>query len=70
MYPQSMFCAKIRKILKKFLLKIFIFYNFKNPCIPHGHVFVMSVDILDDFSGNIIIITVFKSLITFQLIID
>ena len=26
-----------------FLMKIFIFYNFKNLCILHGHVFVMNI---------------------------
>ena len=26
---------------KHFILKIFIFYNFKNLCILHGHVFMM-----------------------------
>ena len=36
MYSQSMFGAKKKKILK-----IFIFYNFKNLCILHGRVFVM-----------------------------
>ena len=29
------------KNIKIFLLKIFIFYNLKNFCILHGHVFVM-----------------------------
>ena len=29
------------KITKKILMKILIFYNFKNLCILHGHVFVM-----------------------------
>ena len=33
--------SKIKKNIKKFILKIFIFYNFKNLCILHGHVFVM-----------------------------
>ena len=41
MYPQSMFWSKNKKNSKFFLLKIFIFYNFKNFCILHGHVFVM-----------------------------
>ena len=45
MYSQSMFLAKIRKILKHFYcqMKIFNFYNFKNRCILHGHVFVMII---------------------------
>ena len=43
MYPQSMFGAKIRTISKFFALKIFIFYNFKNFYILHGHVFIMNV---------------------------
>ena len=45
MNPQSMFLAKIRKKKKSknLLLKIFIFYNFENLCILHGHVFVMNV---------------------------
>ena len=38
MYPQSKLSTKIRKISKHFYLK---FYNFKNLCILHGHVFVM-----------------------------
>ena len=33
--------AKIRKISIFFLLKIFVFCNFKNLCILHGLVFVM-----------------------------
>ena len=44
MYPQSMFRAKIRKISDFFLLKIFIFDNFKNLCILHGHVFVTNYE--------------------------
>ena len=40
-YPQSMFWAKIRKISKFFSGKFFIFYNFKNLFILHGHVFVI-----------------------------
>ena len=43
MYPQTMFWAKIRKISFFFLMKFFIFYNFKNLCILHGHVFVMTL---------------------------
>ena len=35
------FGAKIKKIKKK-LMKIFIFDNFKNLCILHRHVFIMS----------------------------
>ena len=30
-----------KKNIKIFLMKIFIFYNFKNLCILHGHVFIM-----------------------------
>ena len=44
MHPQSMFGAKIKKY-QFFLLKIFIFYNFKNLCIWHGHVFIMYRDV-------------------------
>ena len=40
-YPQSMFWSKNKKNVKIFLLKIFIFHNFKSLCILHGHVFVM-----------------------------
>ena len=40
-YPQSMFWSKNKKNIQKFLLKLFIFYNLKNLCILHGHVFVM-----------------------------
>ena len=29
------------KNIELFLLKIFIFYNFKNHCVLHGHVFTM-----------------------------
>ena len=44
MYPQSMFRAKIRnENSKHFLLKIFIFYNFKNLCILHERVFAMTL---------------------------
>ena len=42
MYPQSMFWSKNKKNVNFFfLLKIFIFYYFKNFCILHGRVFVM-----------------------------
>ena len=41
MYPQSMFLAKIRKIFKKFHLKMNIFTAVKYCCILHGRVFVM-----------------------------
>ena len=41
-YPQSVL-SKNKKNIKTFLLKIFIFYNFKNHCILHGQVFVMYV---------------------------
>ena len=33
---------KNKKNIKKILLNILIFYNFKNLCILHGRVFVMS----------------------------
>ena len=33
--------SKTKKNIKKFQLKIFIFHNFKNLFILHGHVFVM-----------------------------
>ena len=33
--------AKNKKNIRKFPLKIFIFYNFKNLCLLHGQVFVM-----------------------------
>ena len=42
MYPQSMFGAKMRKI-SRILLKIFVFYKFKNVCILQGQVFVMDL---------------------------
>ena len=35
------FRAKIRKIYKKILLKVFNVYNFRQICIYHGRVFVM-----------------------------
>ena len=41
MYPQSMFGAKIRKIIINFHLKINIFTAVKYCCILHGCVFVM-----------------------------
>ena len=31
------------KNIEKFLLKIFISYNFKNLCILHGQVFLMNI---------------------------
>ena len=34
--------SKNKKNIKIFLLKIIIFYNLKNLCILHGHVFVMN----------------------------
>ena len=50
-YPQSLFCAIIRKIsnffllknIKIFLLKNFNFYNLRKICILHVHVFVMQI---------------------------
>ena len=36
--------SKNKKNVKHFLLKIFIFYNFRNHCILHGHVFVMFIN--------------------------
>ena len=33
--------SKNKKNIKMFQLNIFIFYNFKNLCILHGHVFIM-----------------------------
>ena len=45
-YPQSMFGAKIRKI-SFFSTENFHFYNFKNLCILHGYVFIMSK--MEDF---------------------
>ena len=39
--PTIYVLSKNKKNIKKFLLKIFIFYNFKNTCILHGRVFVM-----------------------------
>ena len=48
MYPQSMFCAKIKKNIKIFHLKIDIFTAVKYRCILHGHVFLMKwLEILD-----------------------
>ena len=41
MYPQSMFGARIKKNIKTFLQKIFMFYNLKNLCILHWQVFRM-----------------------------
>ena len=32
--------SKNKKNIESFVLKIFIFYNFKNHCILHGQVFV------------------------------
>ena len=40
--PTIYVLSRNKKIIKKILLKIFIFYNFNNLCILHGHVFVMS----------------------------
>ena len=37
--------SKTKKNSKNFLLKIFIFYNFKNLCILHGHVFMCIVEV-------------------------
>ena len=54
MYLQSLFLAKIRKISKKNLLKIFHFYNFRKICILHGRVFVM-------VEKNAILISKFKT---------
>ena len=39
--PTIYVLGKNKKNIKIFLLKIFSFYNFKNPCILHGRVFVM-----------------------------
>ena len=40
--PTIYVLSKKMKNIKNFLLKIFIFYNFKNHHILHGQVFVMS----------------------------
>ena len=57
MYPQSIFEQKnkknisnILKNIKHFLLKILHFYNFKNLCILHGHVFVMVLQMVTTMS--------------------
>ena len=51
MYPQSIYVlSKDKKNIKTVLLKIFNFYNLKNLCILHGHVFVMNQAI--DFSNT------------------
>ena len=42
MVPTIYVLRKNKKNIKKFQRKIFIFYNFKNLFILHGHVFVMS----------------------------
>ena len=42
MVPTIYVLSKNKKNIKKFQRKIFIFYNFKNLFILHGHVFVMS----------------------------
>ena len=41
MYPQSMFCAKIKKNIESFYLKMNIFTAVKYFCILHGRVCVM-----------------------------
>ena len=40
--PTIYVLSKNKKNIKDFLLKFFIFYNFKNLCILHGQVFVMN----------------------------
>ena len=45
------FEKKIRKMSKNVLLKIFVFYNFKDLYILHGQVFVM-LFFLDSFQGS------------------
>ena len=39
--PTIYILSKNKKNIENFLLKFFIFYNFKNLFILHGHVFVM-----------------------------
>ena len=39
---QNIDCGYSLEPPRRLLLKIFIFYNFKNFCILHGHVFVMN----------------------------
>ena len=41
--PTIYVLSKYKKNSKTFLMKIFISYNFKNLCILHGHVFVMTL---------------------------
>ena len=50
MYPKSVL-SKNKKNIKNFLLKIFNFYNLKNLCILHGHVFVVCLDIVASKAG-------------------
>ena len=40
--PKIYVLSKNEKNIKTFLLKLFPFYNLKNLCFLHGHVFVMS----------------------------
>ena len=44
--------SKNKKNIKKILLKILIFYNFKNLCILHGKVFVMAIGPADRKSSG------------------
>ena len=47
-----MFCqSKNKKNIKNYLLKIFVFYNLKNLCSLHGHVFVMLRFLEQDLSA-------------------
>ena len=40
-YQQYKFAAKVKKMQKKIYVFFFYFYNFKNLCILHRHVFVV-----------------------------
>ena len=51
MYPRSIFCAKNKKNITIFHLKIIIFRAVKNHCVLHGRVFVMAQYIELSFDG-------------------
>ena len=53
--PTIYVLSKNKKNIIQFLLKILIFYKFKNLCILHGHVFVMSSCYLRSFDVHFFI---------------
>ena len=61
--PTIYLLSKNKKNIEIFLLKIFIFYNFKNLCILHGLVFEMAK--INLIGGQLSMVIIISSIILF-----